>query len=506
MRTRSVGAFLAVTALCLSQVAFAQKAVILEFEGDPTGKLRNQVEWALRKTRGVPVVPFKKFKEAADRKNLRGSRAVSALSKQFEVSVAMEGTVKGETLAVRLLDGSAKELWKRELPLRSVGFLTGDNLRRLSKVITTAASGGAQSGGDEPAATSGTEEGEGELPPLPPEPAATKTEPEAPPQPAKVESKVDIDLSSPPSVSAEKSSSPTSEDVTARDPTTRDRDSDLDEEMTRGKTARIGPKVFTVALVGSLTLRSYCSRPGVASCREYDNLPQASRPPGNTVEFSPQVPYGGGGVFLELFPLASLDNALEGLGIVGSFNLGFSATTVRVENQGGSSTQGTQVNAVDSAISAALVYRYFFGWGDRRQPNIGYVGVRGGLSLRNFAVDKNATAPLPSSQRTAVLAGLDGSVPLGSRYFRLEASVFLLLGAKPGATEQAAYGPVQKNVGFGFDAGLVGDVIGPLGYSAKARFQTYSDTFGPGGTTWVSSGGVAQETYWIFQFGPTVQF
>src|SRR3990167_6410325 len=82
----------------LAAPAFAQKVVILEIDGDPQGKLRSQIEGAVRSAAVVELVPLKTFKDAAARKKLRGAAAmtpvgVARASKLIQLDAAVGGEV-----------------------------------------------------------------------------------------------------------------------------------------------------------------------------------------------------------------------------------------------------------------------------------------------------------------------------------------------------------------------------------------------------------------------------
>ncbi len=505
MSLRITGAVLAI-ALLFSGAAHAQKVVVLEFEGDRGGRLHNQLEGALKRSTKLNVLSSKKYKELAEKKKFKGARAmtagaIAALARPFKIDIAVEGAVT-DTFFVRLLDPDGKELWQKDLKLKS-GVLTPDNVRRLAKVIVTAANTPPGEAPEKPApaevASAPAEESR------PSKPAA---EEKAPSEEARPEEIATSEIKTPVrSTTAEERDRRAQEDLaeshTAVQPEATVRDEDLDVEATRTKAPRVGPRIITFNLNGGTTWRSYCSRPGVNSCREYDSL-GAERPPGDTVDFSAQVPYAGFGIAAEVFPLAVLDNLLEGIGFAGGYSRGFSLTNVKVVTPSGQ-TPEKPVISVDETINVAGVYRYFFSFGDKRQPMVGYVGLRGGWAIKNFSVDRNAEVPLPGSHRTAVALGLDVSVPLITRYLRIEASGTYYINPRAGVTERAAYGDTVASRGFTAEGGLAGDVWGPLGWTLRFRFSSFGDRFTGRGDKW-ETGGSAQETYLGVFLGPAAYF
>ena len=61
----------------LATPGFAQKVVILELDGDPQGKLRAQIEAAVKAAAVVDLIPLKNFKDAAAKKKLKGAAAMT---------------------------------------------------------------------------------------------------------------------------------------------------------------------------------------------------------------------------------------------------------------------------------------------------------------------------------------------------------------------------------------------------------------------------------------------
>lgn len=487
-------------ALLVSDVASAQRVVILEFEGDRRDRVRTQIVRELIAANEVELVPIKEFKQIAAEKGFRGSRAmtsdaVAEVSRELPFSVAIEGSV-GRQFRVRILDAAGAELWKKDnLPLKR-GALSSKNAGRLAKAITAAA--------------------RAVPPPKPPEPEPEEEEAEAPTETTEEEEETTqlpgMDVSQPEETEEERERrlrEERSESHTVRGEEAvrraeeMTRDEDLDAEGRKKKRAAVGPKLVTVALGGTTTWRAYCSRPGVQSCAEYDARPEGERPAGDTVDFSPQVPYAGFGVSLDFFPLASFDNPANGIGASVAFSRGFSLTNVRVQTPGGEQPE-QQVISIDDSWHAFGVYRYYFGYGDPKTPLIGYVGIRGGVAARTFEVDPTARVPLPGSHRRYPAFGLELSIPI-VRIFRVEGGGLYFLNPKAGPDEIAGYGSDARGSGFMAEAGIGGEIWGPVGYTVKLRLNSYKDIFTGQGNKW-ANGGVAEETYTGLFWGITAGF
>lgn len=514
MKLRVPSTLIVLASLFIGQAALAQRVVVLEFDGDRKGKLRTQVETALKKAGVVDLVALKKYKDAAKKKKVSPSRAmtpsgVKTLAKGLQLDAAVEGAT-GDDFYVRILDPQGNPLWDKHLPMTR-GLISADNARRLAKAIAAAAAAG-----QEGKATEDTT------------PKETKTVPEEKKPPEEKTPEVSVETDKPvvkeekkdtvklPEVSvSEDTEAKTAEERerrqkeemaeahTATDAT--ERDSDLEAETRRPK-ARTGPRLIQLQLLPLVTWRGYCARPGVGSCREYDNLAKDQQPPGVTINFSATFPYGGVLFGLELFPLAPVtDSAINGLGLVGYFGRGFAKAVVRSENEV-SGTPSKEVIALDDAYFAGATYRYHFVMGDERKPLVGYAGVRGGFMGRSFEVDPTANSPLPGSHRSYPVVGVDLSVPLVS-FLRVEASGSYFLGPRPGVDEIAGFGTDATGFGFGGDFGFAGDIWGPVGYIAKFRYARYQDSYTGTGNRWTAvEKGAAEETYSTALLGLTVSF
>ncbi len=487
--------------------AFAQRVVILEFEADKANKLRTQVEKALKKANTVDLVPIAKWKDLAGKKKLKGPQAmtpaaVAKISRSAEVDAAVEGAI-GAKFFVRILDSTGQELWSKELPLKK-GLLSDDHAKKLAKAITAAAK----------TAPASTKE-DAEKPEEKTESVAVK--------PEKTEEHVDLDqprrpgdLSDDERAKRRKEEEAEANSATdVREPIVPERDQDLDSE---GKKAKVKPfKTVRVWLAGTTTWRSYCSRPGVLNCKDYDS--RVPQPSGDTVDFSPQVPYAGFMLNLELFPLVPFIDSkyASGLMFTGHFSLGFSLTKVRVTSPTGE-TPEKDVVSTDRGWSAQIGYRFPIVFGSDSSPLAAYIGPRFGVASRVFEIDAKAMVPLPGSYRVFPQVGVDAAVPLGSKYARLELGFTYFINPRPGPDEIIGYGnPADPatgggvGTGFGFEGGLGGDVWGPIGYTIRYRYTRYNDQFFGQGKKWVKCddtqcGGAAEEVYSGLFWGITASF
>lgn len=489
--------------LCVAaQTAFAQKVVILEFDGDKGGKLRAQVEAALKKAKTVEVVPIKAWKDAAAKKKLKGAQAmtpsaVGRLAGAVGVDAAVEGAL-GDTFFVRILDPEGAELWSKDLPLKK-GLISDDHAKKLAKAIGAAAKSG----------------------PAPkPEP---KAEPEEKP---KKKPKPEEETAETSEESTESSEEGTEEVATPkRSQTDDDRrraeeeaeaqaamraqaeaDRDLEQEAKKPAKASVRPKVFKVGLGGRVTWRSYCSRPGVSTCAEYDAAVQRGEPVenGDTVTFSSTTPYGGFALEdLEVWPLSTLWEKMGGFGfgLVGRFGVGFSLIRIQING-----AEPTEVVAVDTDWAAQLALRWHFSIGSFAGRGVSHIGVRAGGGGRTFKIDEAANVPLPGPERNFFQLGGDlHFAPV--KWVGIDFSVTWFADPKPGATVVLGYGDATQPNG-GVDAGglqlewgLSGDAIWLIGYSIKVRYTVFDDKFTGQGKKWTVDcnvgrcGGAANETY-----------
>lgn len=496
--------------------ALAQRVVVLEFEGDKQEKLRTQVEAALKKAEVVELVPLAKYKEAAAKKKLKGASAmtpaaVGKLARSLALDAAVEGAL-GDTFFVRILDSSGQELWSKDLPIKA-GLISPDHAKKLAKAVAAAAktSAGPRPEPEDKGPGGAEVAVEADAPVVKPERKTDETPSNSMPE-------IDLTAAAPTGPSGPIQTGRRDDSSSASSSSEPDRDTDLDNNSRKAK-FKTGPQLVTATVSGTTVWRAYCSRPGVKSCREYDAKEPVLRPKGDTVDFSPQVPYAGFLATLDVFPLFFLDNPANGIGLVGAYGRGWSLTNVRVQTPSGE-TPEKQVISVDDAYAVAGVYRYFFAYQDMSETDknrkvVGYVGLRGGVAGRIFEVDPTANVPLPGSHRSYPVLGLDLAVPL-IKYLRFEASGSYFLNPKAGPDEIAGYGDPTAfeggatGSGFGFDVGIAGTLYGPLGYTLKFRYVSYADQFFGQGQKWPCDesqcGGAAEETYSGITWGLSAAF
>ncbi len=498
---RHLAPVLCLALMAVASVAEAQRVVVLDLQGDRGGRVRQAVVKPLLDGGELEVVPLRQYTQAAQRRGFRGPKAntpaaVAAVSGPLKFQAAITGRVTAKSFTVRILDPEGKEVWTRAIPLKG-GRLSAQDAQRLAKVIVTAARTEPKQPEPPP---------EPVAPPEPPPPAVVEVEPKVQPDPTPPtpgRTLPGADVTQPRETAAERARRLRDEERESHTQTTPLRDQDLDTGFRRAPKVRAAPKLVTFTLGGTTVWRSYCSRPGVESCGAYDALADDAKPPGDTVNFSAQRPYAGFGLGVDFFPLASFDGPVNGIGLSGAFARGFSSTLVRVQTPTGEQPP-TEVISLDDAWHAALVYRYHFTLGSGRSAQVGYAGLRGGIAARSFEVDPTAQVPLPGSHRQFPFAGLEVSIPIVP-LARVEAMGLYFVNPKAGVDELARYGADTEGRGFGVEAGLAGDVWGPVGYSLKFRLQRFGDRFVGQGTFW-RDGGAAEETYAGVFWGVTASF
>ncbi|XXF75049.1 hypothetical protein P2318_18430 [Myxococcaceae bacterium GXIMD 01537] len=512
--------------------AAARKVVLLDLDGDRRGKVRTQVESALRKTAGVTVVPLKQYAAAASRAGLRGAaarepEAVKALALKLGLGAVVTGVVEGQTVRVRLLDSAGRELRSQDVALQK-GAIPAAQVKALAADLALASTGQT-----EPAPLPFEEPPQQVTVPAAPEPEPAPLKPAAPlvavaavvpPQPTPVAPPSDAPRAETP---PEK---PPAEAPVAETPEAPAPDAGAlvveNESHTTTEPAppppppavaapeKPHPPVVRLFVAGSTTWRKYCARPGVSSCREFDAKPEEEQL-GDTVDFDTSVPYLGVGLEVELLPLARHDSLWRGLGLVVGVQRGYSETTVQLSTPSGE-TPERDVVATDTTLTALAMYRYYFGLGKDRSPMLGYVGLRGGLMGRAFDVDEMARNPIAGTHRLYPAVGLEVSVPL-ARPVRIEGAGHVFFGPNPGEwfsddddeldQEVRDFGESVSSSGWSAELGLAGDLWGPLGYQVRFRLTHFKDTYsGAGVRTGWTQGGVAEETYSSLHWGLTASW
>ena len=489
MRLLSVTALVVLFAL----PAAAQKVVVLEIDGDPQGKLRTQIESAVKTAGTVELISLKTFKDAAAKKKLKGAAAmtpvgVARAARVMRLDAAVGGEVSATTYKVLIYDRAGEQLWTKELPVKK-GLLSDDFAGKLARAITAAAEQGAARV-TTPPPTGGGEEGGGEESP-------------------------GLDLTQTDGAGERGVITGTGSSANPDE-----RDADLEDPNRKKQRAHVPVPLFRVWVAGATTWRTQCLRPGVTTCKEYD---LAQTPPtGISIDFTATVPYLGLSLNADVFPLARMDSiVLQGFGALIGFQYGQSQTRIREDTTQG---QGTEkiVKSDDIAFSAALAWRYHFqmGYGDP-QP-VAYVGLRGGLQSRSFIIDPMAGTSLPSSDRTFPTgigffsAGIDASIPI-NQYLRVEAGVSLFVNPRPAAEQIIGYGNQNDDTGgaiskgFGVEAGLAGQIWGPVGYVVRWRYMGFADRYYGQGQKWtvcndLQCGGVGEESFHSIIWGITASY
>ncbi len=526
-------------ALC-APAAWAQKAtkprvVVLDFEGDRRGALRNQVETALEKTRQVEVIPLKRYMSAAGKAGLKAAAArqpegVAQVAPTLELDAVVVAK-GGRTLAVQVLSASGQELWTKSVKLQR-GRMSASEARRLAAGIAATALKPPPVVEPSPAEPVKPKTPEPAPPTAPPsEPAPTtslQTPTPAPAQPSPAEA-------APPSKSPEPGTprgpvATPGPDTSPKEPTepptvprpiedeSHTSTQPFDEYATRAeleaRDRHRHPPILHLFLGGTTTWRTYCARPGATSCAEFDRRPEEQRI-GDTIDFKSGVPYLGLMASLEVLPLARSEKPWRGVGLVASYQRGYSETRVKVTTETGE-TPTRSVVATDTSFAGMLLYRYYFNVGTQSRPRLGYAGVRGGMLSRSLDVDPEARAPLTGSHRLHPAAGLEASFPL-RHWLRIEAGGQFFIGPKAGTSLTADEGALELEVrdlgadvsssGWYAELGLAGEVWGPLGYSVRGRYTTVKDTFtGRGARFGWEQGGVASEQHIDILWGLTASY
>lgn len=508
---------LALFVVLTSLSAFAQKVVVLEIDGDAQGKLRTQIEAALKDAAVVEVVPLKAFRDAAAKKKLKGAAAmtpvgVARASRVIKLDAAVGGEVANGTYKVLIYDRYGGQLWTKELAVKK-GVLSDDFAGKLARAVAAAGEQGAAKappdagggddtgGGDTGGDTGGGDTGGGDTGSGDPNAGNGTSNPD-------------------------------------------ERDTDLEDPNKKKISPRVPVKLVRAWLTGSTTWRSQCLRPGVTNCKEYD---LAQTPPaGISIDFTASVPYLGLTLNAEIFPLALLDNGttsgpvfaiVQGFGIMVGFGYGQSQTRIVEESQQGQGTDKT-VKSDDIAFSLQATWRYHFQMGlsldelagkgslsakDRWAGKpLGWVGLRGGLMSRSFLIDPEAGTSLPSSDRvfpTGIgfpVMGLDAAVPIFP-FLRFEFGLTYFANPRPAPEQIVGYGNLNDPTGgavasgFGVEAGVAGDIIGPLGYVIRWRSMNFVDRYYGQGQKWtvcneMQCGGVGEESFHTIIWGVTGSF
>ncbi|MFN0062572.1 MAG: hypothetical protein ACKVPX_08640 [Myxococcaceae bacterium] len=266
--------------------------------------------------------------------------------------------------------------------------------------------------------------------------------------------------------------------------------------------ARVAPSTVSLRFGATGTLRSYCARPGVTSCGAYDAMASDARPSGQTADFDWRRIYPGGSLFAEVFPVAFIDNALKGLGLLGAYSRGFSWADQPGLTAGGEPTR-IPVYSIDQRWHVLAAYRWYFSFA-KPKPVPGYVGAHAGYVQRSFVPGRPASVFLPSTFRNLWAIGVDFRVPVHP-LARLELTGSWYFNAGVALADAAPLGTQTGSFGASVGGGVSGDFAGPLGYWVHADWMRFDDVFEPAGLVW-SSGGSATESFVTVSGGLSLSF
>jgi hypothetical protein len=518
-------ALCALALVLTAQVALAQKVpkarvVVVDFDDDRRDAVRGQLENAIGKNKQLELVPLKQYVSAANKARLRGAASrspegVAQIAPELGLSAVVTGKV-GRTLVLRVLDTNGQELWTKTVKLQR-GKLPASEARKLAASIATAATQPPPS--PQPPPEQPEQPATPDTPPT--APPATPPAPDSPatPPPPDTGKPPPPKEGPPPAAKAPPKAPPESLDIPKllddeSHTTTQPYDEYATREELEAKDRHRHPPLISVWVGGSTTWRTYCARPGVSNCSQFDRQPEEERV-GDTIDFKSGVPYLGLTGQIEVLPLARSQKPWRGVGLLVSYQRGYSETRVTVTTQTGE-TPTRSVVATDSVLTAMLLYRYYLNLGTESRPRLAYAGFRSGVLSREFEVDQQARAPLTGSHRLHPSAGLEFSIPL-RHWLRVEGGGQFFINPKTGQSLTADQGALELEVrdlgaevsSFGWFAelGVAGEVWGPLGYSVRGRYTTVKDTFtGRGSRFGWGEGGVASEQHIDVRWGMTASF
>ena len=271
-----------------------------------------------------------------------------------------------------------------------------------------------------------------------------------------------------------------------------------------------GPRL-RLSVGGTSNWRTYCARPGVASCAEFD-VREDPATAGTSVDQRASV-YLGFAVEAEALPFAQRDSWLRGLGAALEYAHGFNRLGIN-RSAGGASTPTETLTAQELTLGAAALYRHPFTLDDRGLLLPGYVGLRAGAQQRTFVLEGEAHLEF-NTHRLYPLIGLEALVPL-SRRVQVEAGAQLLLAPRTGRAlgsarlrnlELRSFGESVSSRGWSARLGLSGEVWGPFGYAARVQLTRFRDRYTGSGTLagW-NEGGAAEETLAAAHWAVTARY
>ncbi len=450
------------------------------------------------------MVGLKEYRSAAAKRKMTGASAmtpvgVARAAKGIKLDAAVGGEVVKGRYHVVIYDRAGQLLWEKTLPLTR-GRLSDDFAEKLARAIAAA--------GEQAAGT--------------PQEALV----EAPEEETSAAEDVGLDLTR---TDAAGNVGVVTGPAVGEEP---ERDADLDDPNRRLRRKRLPVPLFRLSVGPATVRRDQCLRPGVKTCREYELM--QSKPVGITINFTPPEAgkgfgYPGLALNAELFPLARLDSFVaQGFGVLVNFQHGWSETRIIEENTQGAG-EAQVVTLTDLGFTGQLTWRYHFQMGfptggyplgNPEQP-LGWVGLRGGVGIRDFVVPIEANVSLPSSNRVGHgLIGFDAAIPI-IHQVRVELGGSVFINPGPGREQIIGYGNLQDSTGgvvssgFGLEAGLAGELLhwptGGLGYTLRWRFATYTDQYKGQGQKWTvcdntQCGGVGEESFHTLTGGITVSW
>lgn len=266
-----------------------------------------------------------------------------------------------------------------------------------------------------------------------------------------------------------------------------------------------------VRLGGSSNWRSYCARPRVKACADFDvRLDPALA--GTSVDQAASV-YLGYALDVETLPLAHHDSWLRGLGAAVEYAHAFNRLGIN-RSAGSAATPTQTLTASDLTLGAALLYRYPFSIEDRGLRLPAHVGLRLGAQSHSFVLEGDEQLEF-NTRRLYPVIGLETLLPLARRA-QVEAGLQLLINPRPGtglgsteqrALERGSFGESVSSRGWSARLGLSGEVWGPFGYSARVQLTRYLDEYaGTGTLTGWSEGGAAEETFVAAHWAVTARY
>jgi hypothetical protein len=248
-----------------------------------------------------------------------------------------------------------------------------------------------------------------------------------------------------------------------------------------------------MALLGSISWRSLCIRPGRNSCVAFDRLPEGDSQ--GSKDFSSGA-YGGISLQVEVFPLVLLTPSFwKGLG----FRLETGYGRVKKDFvDAGPSSQRVALAIQEVHWSAEVLYRHFF-----LKPSLDGVGLQASVSLgyagKNFLSEDllSGGVSLPDMRRRGMSIGADTELSLSFIRFGLYTHIWIQ--PKPVGT---GYGNVSSK-GYKVGGTVSGKVYGPLGYKLDMSWYFFEDVFADKG---LPEGGFIRETYLSLRGGLLLEF